>query len=53
MLMISFDSPIGKYELTSSTKFFVDYLKNGILENQVYFSEQVIIDNYEEKLETE
>lgn len=52
VLMVSYDVPIGEYKLTSSIKFFVEYLKKQV-ENQIQFIDTFYIDNYEEKIETE
>ncbi|KAL4481803.1 hypothetical protein ABPG74_007892 [Tetrahymena malaccensis] len=52
ILMVSYDVPLGEYKLTSSIKFFVEYLKKQV-ENQIQFVDTFYIENFEEKIETE
>jgi len=50
--MVSYDEPLGEFRLGSSVRFFSEYLKLQV-ENQITFNETFLIDNFEEKLETE
>lgn len=53
VIMPSYDQPIGEYKLTKSTNFFFQYLKKTLESSQIFFENSCIIDNFEEKMETE
>lgn len=51
--MPSYDEPLGYYKLTSSTKFFYEYLKHKLENYIIFFNEACVIENFSEKMETE
>ncbi|EGR28466.1 phosphoglycerate kinase, putative [Ichthyophthirius multifiliis] len=54
ILIIHYDIPLGEYKLTSSVKFFFEYLKKQMESTQISFNENsTLIENFDEKIETE
>ena len=49
--MPSYDEPIGYFKLTSSTKFFFEFLKKKLENFAVFWGENCLIENFAEKLE--